>query len=161
MAGRDSKGTAKLSARLRCLALMATLPLLGACEQPREGPPTSEELGVPPLSAAEARIFLRDATLTFETEERTRYLYLREDGSMSGRSVDPKTKGADQASGFWQVDEDGLLCREWSNGWERGASGCAKVYRFGDNYLFVHESGGLGEETEYRGKREAGNTEGL
>jgi len=119
------------------------------------------ERGAPPLTAAEVRAYLRDTTLSFEGEERVWHAYLREDGSMTGISIGKKDRSSERANGTWEVRPDGLFCRRWDNDWSRGATGCAEVYRYGREYLFVHKSGGQGEQTEYRRTRAPGNTQGL
>lgn len=140
--------------------------LVSGCSESIENPrPVARdgdivERGAPPLSAAEVRLYLRDSTLSFEGETRVWHTYLREDGSMTGVAIGKDDRSVERVNGRWEVQPDGLFCRTWENDWD-GGTGCAEVYRFGDDYLFVHRTGAQGEETEYRRTRKPGNPANL
>lgn len=115
--------------------------------------------GTDPLTAAEIRIYLRDSTLTHTGETRDWHVYLAPEGALFGLGVNREDRSEVRATGRWTVVEDGLLCREWDNDWGGGIAGCARVYRYGEDYVFVARSAAEGEEPrEIRRTRRAGNT---
>lgn len=144
----------------------AMLLALAGCDSavnPTEEVVKSEDLvdrDVPPLTAVETRVFLRDSTLRHEGDRRVWHVYVAPDGRLVGHSRDKETGGVERALGTWQVMDDGRICRQWSGDWAGGDTGCAKVYRYGDDYVFV---GTEGDETgtEIRRTRLPGNPIGL
>ncbi|MEM8792961.1 MAG: hypothetical protein AAGE80_15180 [Pseudomonadota bacterium] len=140
-------------------AIALAAGLLAACEDPHtpkslgfddEAPeaPDLVDRGVPPLTAKEIEIFLRDSTLMHEGEKRVWVVYISETGELRGLSTDKATQGIERAKGSWEIRPDGHICREWDTDWGGGTRGCAKVYRYGKNYLFVGEGSTVEEERE-------------
>ncbi|MEM9043089.1 MAG: hypothetical protein AAGC81_00220 [Pseudomonadota bacterium] len=143
------------------ISTLALLGLLVACENPQtadslgfdDKAPDAPDLvdrGVPALTAKEIEIFLRDSTLMHEGETRVWVVYVGETGELRGLSTDKETQGIEKAKGSWEIRPDGHMCREWDTDWGGGTRGCAKVYRYGKNYLFVAE----GETVEQQEGRE-------
>jgi len=141
-----------------CLAGLALL--LAACEETTIGPYADRpaesadlvDRDIPPLNAAEVRVFLRGSTLVHEGDDRVWHVYLEESGRLSGQSRVKETDGVERAIGTWEVRPDGMICRQWTGDWAGGDHGCAKVFRYGQDYVFVGEDG-----TEARRTRVPGN----
>jgi hypothetical protein len=121
------------------------------------------EREIPPLTAAEIEIYLRNSTLQHAGEARSWSVYLDPTGVMHGLSVekeaDARGRGQERARGTWEVLPEGLFCRRWQNDWAGGDLGCAQVYKRGDSDLFVSEV--AGERREIRRTRRPGNPLGL
>jgi hypothetical protein len=155
--------------RLIGMAMLAALTAAPTgCDTPNvgESPPVAQgrdlvSRDVSPLTAAEVRAFLQNSTLVHKGSERIWYVYLREDGSLSGRSEIIDSGGIEDSFGTWEVFEDGRICRQWSGDWAGGGRGCAAVFRYGDEYLFVNADPGDGEEREIRRTRLPGNPKRL
>ncbi|MBK0400674.1 hypothetical protein H0I76_15860 [Limibaculum sp. M0105] len=98
--------------------------------------------GTPPLTAAEISIYLTDSTLSHVGEKRLWHVYIGPDGGLYGlaKSQDGATE---RNRGQWSVRDNGtgggLLCRQWERDWGSGMMGCATVYRFGNEYVFIPE----------------------
>ena len=118
------------------------------------------ERSAPPLTAAEIRLFLRETTLTHQGETRRWHVYLREDGTMSGLAVGLEDETRERSNGTWRVTDEGLFCRQWESDWGGGRSGCAEVFRFGKDYVFLPPDAGPDAEG-HRRRRAPGNTMGL
>ncbi|MGF1501667.1 MAG: hypothetical protein ACFBSD_07595 [Paracoccaceae bacterium] len=134
--------------------------VVAACTGSNDSTPVPiEERTTSPLTAAEARIFLRDSTLSQAGEDMVRHVYLRDDGSMTGLAINPKDKGRLRVEGRWIVAEDGRFCPVWDGPWIEGATGCAMVFRYGDDYVFAFTEGE--EPVDIRRTRVAGNAQKL
>ena len=94
------------------------------------------------LTGPEIQAYLKNSTLVHEGSQRIWYVYLREDGTLAGRS-DVKDGGdVEYGHGTWEVTND-QICRQWSNDWAGGGRGCATVFQSGEEYVFT---GGGGQE---------------
>jgi len=152
------------------VALSATLP---GCDTPRVGDPEpiteGEDLvkrGTSALTAAQIEIFLGGSTLRHQGEDYVWHVYLRDDGVLIGHALEKKTKGIEISRGTWEaVDgtkgaKEGQLCRMWDSDWAGGLKGCATVYRYGKEYVFVPvgtADPGEGDDREKRRTRLPGN----
>lgn len=115
--------------------------------------PTAPDLvdrGIPPLTAAEITIYLRNSTLTHEGSSRVWFTYFREDGTLLGYSEVPETGGTERAQGVWQTTEDNQICGQWQNDWSGGEFRCAEVFKYGDDYVFAPPEGSPGGEVRQR-----------
>ncbi|MEM6488710.1 MAG: hypothetical protein AAF677_10675 [Pseudomonadota bacterium] len=141
-------------------ALVVTLGLAAGCSEQSSVVSESEggsiESGedvvdrpIAPLTAAEVTLFLGDSTLSHRGEERTWHVYFGKDGGLYGLST-TEAGGSERARGRWSVEDDGRLCRDWTNDWGARLNGCAEVYRFGRTYVFVAD----GQEIEQGLRRE-------
>jgi hypothetical protein len=145
------------------MAVALALPIaLAGCKWETVGGPEAMSGGadlverdIPPLTAAEVRAFLGDATLMHEGDQRIWHVYLREDGALLGHSEVKETGGVERARGSWEVRPDGRICRQWQGDWAGGRTGCAHVYRYGRDYVLVPE--GAAREDGLRRTRLAGN----
>ena len=127
---------------LRTVAGLATAALLlAACGSgPTLGSGDGEaKVDAPPLSAAEVRVYLSDATLTSLEDDLARLEYFSPDGRLEGYWR-ASSMSSGRAQGSWEVQEDGRLCRRWEGGWT-GQNGCVEVRRQGDAYLLVPPDG--------------------
>ena len=138
------------------VGMSACNPRIGDSEPLTKGADLVDR-GTAPLTAAEVEIFLRDSTLRHQGEKRIWHVYLAEDGRLVGHSRDPETEAVERARGTWEVKPDGQICRQWAGDWGGGTSGCAKVYRYGDDYVFAVESAEGGKTEEIRRTRLPGN----
>ncbi|MEM6943218.1 MAG: hypothetical protein AAF416_07785 [Pseudomonadota bacterium] len=89
------------------------------------------------LNPTEIEVFLRDSTLSHQSDELVWHVYLGRDGSLTGLARGEDGRQVQRARGRWEVTEDGFLCRQWDGSWGGGASGCAQVYQFGTDFVFV------------------------
>jgi len=149
--------------RIAALAL-AALGLAG-CSEIGEPEPVAEgtdivDRGVSALTAAEVEIYLRNSTLSHAGETRDWHVYLAEDGTLRGVGLGREDRSRETARGVWRVTPDGLICRQWDGDWGGGLAGCARVYRYGDEYVFVAD-GAEGEAQEVRRTRRPGNVQKL
>lgn len=116
--------------------------------------------GTQALSAAEIRIFLRNSTLTHQGETRDWHVYLSEDGRLGGVGISREDESRVTARGEWTVVEPDVICRQWYNEWGGGREGCARVFKYGDEYVFIERGTPEGEEPdELRRLRRPGNPE--
>jgi len=146
--------------RALAAAMLTSLALAG-CDTTRVGDPEPVtqgsdlvDRGTPPMTAAEVRIYLSDSTLEHEGDTRIWHVYLGADGVLRGTSTDKETGGIERARGTWEVTPAGQICRQWENDWAAGLAGCATVYRFRQEYLFVPVTEGV---EEFRRTRLPGN----
>ena len=160
---------------MRCLgpaaALAAALALAACASDSVEDPnpvATDSDIvsrGADPLTAAEIRLYLRDSTLTHVGETRDWHVYLSPDGQLSGVGIGRDDEGRLRSRGTWTAvsdGADGLICRRWDSDWGGGLEGCATVYKYGDDYVFVQRGGPEGEPPrEIRRTRRPGNPERL
>ena len=126
---------------------------------PTPSAPDLVDRGIPPLTAAEIRIYLRDSTLVHEGSSRVWFTYFRDDGSVSGYSEVPDNGGVEQARGTWQTTDDNQICGLWENDWSGGEFRCAEVFKYGDDYVFAPPPGSEGKEV--RRRRIPGNPKNL
>ena len=103
------------------------------------------------LNGAEIQAYLQNSTLVHEGSQRIWYVYLRENGTLAGRSDFKDGGGVEYSHGTWEVVND-QLCRQWSSDWAGGGRGCATVYQNGEEYVFKG-----GDGTEIRRTRLPGN----
>ena len=95
--------------------------------------------GTRPLNAAEIRAYLADATLSHVGSDRIWHVYLGRNGDMAGLSTS-RDGAVERNRGTWEVraeGEAGTVCRQWRNDWGGGRSGCATVYQYGNDFVFV------------------------
>ncbi|MDT8345521.1 MAG: hypothetical protein RQ752_13945 [Thermohalobaculum sp.] len=154
------------SSRLGAALMLAWL--VGACQSSDLTPEadrivgTGQDIvdrGALPLTAAEIRIYLADATLSHAGARRVWHVYLGADGTLTGLAL-ADDGGSERNRGAWSVREDGgsgLICRQWQQDWAEGASGCATVYRFGADFVFVPEGSGQTPADDIRRTRSPGD----
>jgi len=151
------------------IAVIATLSLgLAGCDVPPGGDSNAvgegdalAERDIPPLKAAQIRIYLGDSTLRNHGEERLWHVYLGPDGLLSGQARHLETGGVESARGRWYVEPDGRICGQWQGDWSGGVQGCAQVFRYGEDYLFVSRAAQGEDVTETRHTRLPGNPQNL
>lgn len=157
------------------LAGLAALLVLGACDTSVIGKPepnvSDRDLdsdGVPPMTAAEISIYLGGSTMVHEGEDRVWYVYLEPDGRLAGLSEFKGSGATERAHGTWSTRPEGLLCRQWDSAWGGGVSGCARVYQFRDEFMFIMTSGEVDDPDNkarqsetHRRKRVPGNPKSL
>lgn len=111
---------------------------------------------IPPMTAAEVRIYLQNSTLQHEGDERVWHVFLTEDGRLIGHSQVKETGAVERATGAWEVLSDGQICRQWDSHWGGGDQGCGYVRRERDVYIFTGQDAD-GGEVSVRRTRLAGN----
>ncbi|MEM6680114.1 MAG: hypothetical protein AAF675_19810 [Pseudomonadota bacterium] len=125
---------------------MAVVALLGGCletavkdtgqsDLPLGNAPTTDLYQ--PLNSTQVELFLRDSTLSHRSDEVRWHVYVGADGSLTGVARDRANKTLNRTRGRWDVDAEGVLCRQWDSNWGGGETGCAQVYQRGDSYVFV------------------------
>ena len=112
--------------------------------------------GIPSLSAAEIKVYLSNSTLSHQGNKRKWHIYLGDDGTLRGLS-ETEDGGKERARGTWKATPEGLICRQWDNDWGGGQNGCAKVYQYGNEYVFAATDATKSGQKEFRRTREPGD----
>lgn len=115
-----------------------------------------------PLTSAEISIYLTDSTLSHVGDDRVWHVYLGRGGMLVGLARSRDGAG-ERNRGQWSVREGdagaGVICRQWERDWGGGTQGCATVYRYGNEYVFIPEGAADRPEDGIRRTRSPGDSE--
>lgn len=142
---------------------------MGACKLPTVAAgasesdlPQGEALSEEPrmeLNPTEIEIFLRDSTLSHQSDDIRWHVYLGPDGTLTGMARGRDRRQIQRARGRWEVTPEGLLCRQWEGAWGGGTSGCARVFQEGSDFVFVPQ--GAEFDDQIRRRRSPGDAENI
>lgn len=150
-------------------AVILTAALLAACASADLTPDDEKvvtsgdvvDRGTLPLTAAEIEIYLTDSTLSHVGAERLWHVYVGRNGELVGQSR-TKDGAVERNRGQWSIRGGGpsgaSICRQWEMDWGGGESGCATVYRFGTEFVFVPEGASGSSGDDIRRTRTPGDT---
>ncbi len=140
---------------------VAAILVLAGCEtrgQEQDYEQMLRDRGFTQLSGPEITAALTGNTARMEEPGWVWFGYYAASGVVTGRSV--TDGGIKEGRGRWEVNGEGLLCRDWENDWG-GGYGCRAIYRKDEMYAYAHRYGSAGAYPNHEFIILPGNPEGL